>query len=99
MIEKTRQDESRARLVEAFYLALGAYTEQEAKKEDQWADQSLGQLYAHLSHELEEVRTNLKRTDKLTFLLHNCADMVGLSTILLAKVMEIAGLTDAGLEK
>lgn len=90
-MEKKRMDESRAILEKAFYFALGSYMEQEAKKEDIWRDQSIGQLYAHLNHELEEIRSNLKSSD-LTYLLHNCVDAVGLSTILLAKVMEMAGL-------
>lgn len=93
-MKKTRVDESRKKLVEAFYFALGGYTEQEAKKEDQWRDQSIGQLYAHLKHEVEEIRANLKRNDRLTFLLHNCVDAVCLSTILLSKVMDMAELTD-----
>lgn len=91
-MDKTRTDESRQKLVEAFYFALGSYTEQEATKEDTWRDQSIGQLYAHLFHELGEIRTNLKRNDKLQFLLHNCVDAVSLSTILLSKVMDIADI-------
>ena len=91
-MKKTRVDESRAELERAFYYALGGYAEQEAKKDDQWRDQTIGQLYAHLAHEVDEVRVNLKRNDRLTFLLHNCVDLVGLSTILLATVMEMAGL-------
>lgn len=91
-MKKDRTDESRAQLEKAFYFALGSYAEQEAKKDDQWRDQSIGQLYAHLYHELGEIRTNLKRNDRLTFLVHNCVDAVSLSTILLAKVMEKADL-------
>lgn len=87
----TRIDESRARLVRAFYFALGGYTEQEAKKLDEWRDQSLGQLYDHLRHELDEIRSNLKRSE-LSYLVHNCVDAVGLSTILLATAMEMADL-------
>lgn len=97
-MEETRTDKSRAKLVNAFYYALGGYAEQEAKKDDQWRDQSIGQLYAHLAHELEEVRINLKRNDRLTFLLHNCVDMVGLSTILLSTVMDMAKITIAEAE-
>jgi len=92
MMDKIRIDESREKLVDAFYFALGSYTEQEAKKEDQWRDQSIGQLYAHLAHEIEEIRTNLKRNDRLQFLLHNCTDAVSLSLIFLSKVMDIAGV-------
>ncbi len=92
-MDKTRTDESRARLVEAFYFALGSYAEQEAKKDDQWRDQSIGQQYAHLHHELEEIRINLKRNDRLTYLLYNCVDAVSLATMLLSTVMEMAGIT------
>lgn len=91
-MHKDRTDESRTKLVNAFYFALGSYMEQEAKKDDTWRDQNIGQLYAHLHHELEEIRTNLKRNDRLTFLLHNCVDAVSLATILLAHVMDIAEL-------
>jgi len=97
-MKKTRIDESRERLVRAFYFALGSYMEQEAKKEDQWRDQNLGQLYAHLKHELEEIRRSMQ-SGNLTFLLHNCVDAVSLATILLAKVMEMAGLFEGGAEK
>lgn len=82
-----RVDESRLQLEKAFYFALGAYTEQEAKKIDEWRDQSWGQLYNHIKHELQEI----KRSDSQTKLIHNLCDLVGLSTILLAHVMEKAG--------
>lgn len=91
-MEKTRADESRAKLLNAFYFALGSYAEQEAKKDDQWRDQSIGQQYAHLAHEIEEIRTNLKRNDRLTYLLHNCVDAVSLSAMLLSTVMDMAGI-------
>lgn len=86
-MKKRRIDESRTMLVKAFYFALGSYMEQEAKKGDQWRDQSIGELYSHLKHEVEEIRRNLKSGD-YTYLVHNCTDLVGLSTILLAKVLE-----------
>jgi len=93
-MDNTRKDISRADLEKAFYMALGSYAEQEAKKDDQWRDQSIGQLYAHLNHEMLEIRTNLKRNDQLTYLLHNCMDAVSLSCILMAKVMRKAGLLE-----
>jgi len=94
-MKQARQDLSRAELVRAFYFALGAYVEQEARKGDNWRDQSIGQLYAHLAHEIEEIRRNLKPPkDQLAFLLHNCLDAVMLSTILLSKVMDLAGLKE-----
>jgi len=93
-MDKCRMDESRAQLVKAFYFALGSYAEQEATKEDTWRDQSIGQLYAHLKHEVEEIRTNLHRNDLLTYLQHNCIDAVTLSLILLVKVMEMSGVLE-----
>lgn len=88
MIPKDRRDESRELLVKAWYMAFGSYTEQEAKKTDSWRDQSLGQLFEHLAHEIEEIRHNIKRKDPNTFLVHNCMDACSLATILLAHVME-----------
>jgi len=87
-MKKSRIDESREMLVRAFYFALGSYTEQESKKLDEWRDRSIGELYAHLKHELEEIR----RSKDFTKQLHNCMDAVMLSVILLAKVMKAGGL-------
>jgi len=98
MIPKDRRDESREKLVKAFYMALGSYTEQEAKKDDSWRDQSLGQLFEHMAHEVEEIRHNIKRKDPNTFLVHNAMDVCSLSTIFLAHVMERDGL-DKGEDK
>lgn len=81
-------DESRAMLSHAMAFGLGGYMEQEATKEDQWRDQSIGQLYAHLNHELGEIQSNIKRGE-MTWLIHNASDAVGLSAILLAKVLEM----------
>jgi len=87
-------DESREKLTQAFYFALGSYMEQEATKTDQWRGESIGQLYAHLLHEVQvEIKRNLKNND-LTYLLHNAVDAVSLSVILLAKVMEMAKITE-----
>ena len=73
-MKKTRIDESREALFKAFLFALGSYTEQEATKNDQWRDQSIGQLYDHLKHELEEIKSNLRPPkDQLTYLIHNCS--------------------------
>jgi len=90
MMDKTRMDESRAMMVKAFYMALGSYTEQESTKMDEWRELNLGQLYDHLKHEVdEEIRGNLRRSE-LSYLIHNCMDAVSLSTILLARAMELA---------
>ena len=88
-----RRDESRARLLEAFYHALGSYTEQEAKKFDQWRDKTLRENFLHLSHELQEIKNNMDKKMPMTYLVHNCDDAVGLSCILLAQVMEMAGIS------
>jgi len=85
-----RIDESRARLLQVAYYVLGAYMEQEAKKFDQWQDETYGQLYGHAKHEFAEIR----RSKDLTRQLHNCADLVGLSLILLSKVMDRANLKE-----
>ena len=74
-------------------MALGAYTEQESKKDDQWRDQTLGQLYNHLAHEvLAELKANMTRKDNLTWAIHNAMDAVGLSCIFLAKLLEMNGI-------
>ena len=91
-MQKTRLDESRARLHKAFLVALGSYTEQEATKLDLWRDCSLGQLYDHLKHEVdEEIRGNLRRSE-LSYLVHNAMDAVTLSAMLLDRALEIAGV-------
>lgn len=98
MIPKDRRDESRALLDKVWYLALGSYTEQESKKLDQWRDETFQNIFAHWSHEVEEIRTNLKRGDPMTHLVHNGMDMVSLSAILLVRIMQEAGL-DLGVKK
>ncbi len=37
-----RMSESRTRIIRAFHVALGSYIEQEAKKLDQWRDETYG---------------------------------------------------------
>lgn len=83
-----RVDSSRAELIKAAYFALGSYTEQESKKEDVWKDQTIGQLYAHIKHELEEI----KRSKEMKIHLHNACDLASLSLIYLAKIMKMADL-------
>ena len=80
-----RMSESRARIIRAFHVALGSYIEQEAKKLDQWRDESYGQLYGHLKHEIGEIGRSKGRTIQI----HNCIDSVMLSCILLDKVLEV----------
>ena len=88
---RTRIDESRAMLMAAAHFALGSYTEQEATKGDAWRDTELGALYAHLLHEVEsEIKGNVRRGE-MTFLIHNAADAVSLSLMLLARALEMSG--------
>ena len=87
--KETRVDESRKMLVNASYFAIGAYTEQEAKKLDQWRDENWWQLCNHIAHEVEEIRRSINDSTKL---IHNLNDLVGLSLIMLAKGMIETGL-------
>ena len=79
-----RMFESRMMLKRAFNIALGSYIEQESKKEDRWREQSFGELYAHLRHEIEEIRRSKSRTEQL----HNAIDACLLSAMLIAKLLE-----------
>ena len=79
-----RMSESRRRLMRAFYVALGSYIEQEAKKLDQWRDELFGQNYGHLSHEVKEIGRSKSRAAQI----HNCMDSAMLSLIMLDKVLE-----------
>jgi len=82
--EDDRMSESRTRLIRSFNIALGSYVEQEAKKLDQWRDETFGQLYGHLKHEVGEIGRSKARTIQI----HNCMDALMLSCILLDKVLE-----------
>ena len=90
--EKDRRDESRGLLVRAFEMALGSYTEQEAKKFDSWRDQETWKLFNHLAHEIEEIKKNLKQKMANTYLVHNAMDVCSLATIFLAHIMLKDGL-------
>ena len=89
--QETRVDESRRLVREALAMALASYIEQEGKKGDQWRALSIGQHYAHLRHEIDEVRGNVRRGE-IGFLLHNAMDVISLGAILLAKALEAAGV-------
>ncbi len=97
--EKDRRDESREMLVRAFEMALGSYTEQEAKKFDQWRDQPTWKLFNHLEHELGEIKKNLKEKMANTYLIHNGMDVCSLATIFLAHLMLKDDLVPTGKEK
>ena len=79
-----RMSESRLRIIRTFNVALGSYIEQEAKKLDQWRDQTYGELYGHLKHEIGEIGRSKRRTIQI----HNCIDSIMLSCLLLDKVLE-----------
>ncbi len=95
-LEKKRVDKSREKLVQAFQFALGTYTDQEGNrhypKGDEWRDREIGDLFKHLEHEIEEIKRNIN-SDDLNYLLHNSADAVGLSCMLLAKIMNKADVS------
>ena len=76
--------ESRIMLFSAFSVAMGSYIEQEAKKKDQWRDEAWGRLYGHMKHEFGE----MSKSKSSTVQLHNAIDLVGLSTMLLCKILE-----------
>jgi len=92
MIPKDRRDESRELLSKAYFMALGSYTEQEAKKDDNWRDRTTWELFQHLSHEIEEIKKNLNEKMPNTYLVHNAMDVSSLATIFLAHVMIKDGL-------
>lgn len=71
----------------ALYFGLGVYTEQEDTKSDQWADESYGDLLDHITHEVGEIRRNVN-DDQMNFLLHNSADFVTLSTMILVTIAD-----------
>ncbi len=78
-----RVDDSRARIKAALDMAYGSYTEQEGKKGDQWRDQTIGQLGAHIRHEADEIMANIKRGE-IGYLVHNAMDIIELGAIILA---------------
>ncbi len=79
-----RMSESRKRIIELFYTTLGSYIEQESKKMDQWRDETYGQLFGHLKHEVGEIGRSKTKTTQI----HNCMDSAMLSLLLLDKVLE-----------
>lgn len=64
-------------------LSLGSYIEQEATKKDSWRDSPYGELYAHLKHEIDE----LKRSKGKTVQLHNAIDCCTLSALIICKIL------------
>jgi len=87
MFKTTRIDESRGMIQQALDMAYGSYIEQEGKKGDIWREQSLGEIYNHLKHEIQEVQGNLKQGE-IGYLCHNAMDVIELGAILLAQAQE-----------
>ena len=81
--EDKRMTDSRKKVLQAMMISFGSYIEQEAKKKDTWRDMNFGQLYAHLRHEIEEIKRSKTKTQQL----HNCIDACCLSAILVAKLL------------
>jgi len=82
--EDKRMTESRQKIWDAMMLSLGSYIEQEAKKKDDWREKTIGEIYAHLKHEIMEIGRSKSKTVQL----HNAMDACSLSAILVAKLME-----------
>jgi len=78
-----RKADSRQRIRQALDAAFGVYIGQEPKRGDSWRDWTYGQLYAHLRHEIEEI----KRSENAERQYHNCLDVIGEAAILAAHVM------------
>jgi len=78
-----RMSQSRSVLYRAHSLAMGSYIEQEAKKIDQWRDQTWWTLLQHLKHEIRE----LEDSKDITIQLHNAIDACSLSAILIGKLL------------
>ncbi len=82
-LQELRLSDSRRRIRDALFLALGAYTEQEGKKYDSWRDMDWHSLFRHLQHEMKELEKSNDKTKQL----HNSVDACALSAILVAKVI------------
>jgi len=83
-IEDNRMTNSRHKSLNAMMISLGSYIEQEAKKKDDWRNKSFGEIYAHLRHEIEEIKRSKTKTQQL----HNAMDACSLSAMLVAKLLE-----------
>ena len=79
-----RLSESRTIIREVMSMAYGSYIEQEAKKYDQWRDQTWWDLLQHTKHEIEELqRSGGYKTKQL----HNALDLCSLGAIMGAKIL------------
>lgn len=81
-----RSENSRMRVRRMLDASYGLYIGQEPKHGDEWRDQDSGKLYAHLKHELEEIRRSKTRERRF----HNALDACALAAILAARI-EIEG--------
>ena len=82
--QDVQMTDSRRKLLNAMMVSLGSYIEQEAKKLDDWRNRSFGEIYAHLKHEVQEIKRSKTKTQQL----HNCIDACCLSAMLVAKLLE-----------
>lgn len=77
---------SRIRIRRMLDAAYGLYIGQEPKHSDSWRKLSSGELYAHLKHEIEEIKRSVTRERRF----HNALDACALAAILAARI-EIEG--------
>jgi len=75
---------SRKLLRDAMMISLGSYIEQEPKKKDSWRNQTYGQIYAHLKHEIGEIERSKTKTTQL----HNAMDACTLAAIMVANLLD-----------
>lgn len=92
---KSRVDDSRSRVREMLNAALGVYIKAEPKQRDQWRDQSFNGVWAHLLHEVEEV----KRSGSVERKLHNLLDLCGQAAICAAHIQLYSEDVELSLDK
>lgn len=81
-----RSEDSRMRVRRMLDAAYGLYIGQEPKHSDEWRDVDSGKLYAHLKHEIGEIKRSKGRDKRF----HNALDACALAAILAARI-EIEG--------
>lgn len=98
-------DINRQRLVKAFYAALDLDVELEKRKQDDWSKQKILELFTRLKDKVKKVEPHMNKIHELITtnqaeptqdmacdLLWHCCEVVGLSLMVLARVMDKAGL-------
>ena len=76
--------DSQRRLRQVFDFAFGVYMKEEINKTDSWRDIEWGKLWAHFTHEIEEIKRSKTRTRQL----HNILDAINLLGMLGGKIVE-----------